>query len=188
MSELDLSAKDSLHKTDSVQLPSVDGRPVVSLPAELLTGHETIDFGHDQLLACMQTLRSLCQEASAPVDCAACPTVTRAHCESRLVGLLGDLLAFILDHFKNEEMIMRDSMLQMVDREVCQAHMEDHANIAAKVQEIIVALEPLKTVQLLRDLDELLVRWVHNHAVLHDQLLCRWLASRAGELNYRQSL
>ena len=42
------------------------------------------------------------------------------------------LLAFILDHFKHEEDVMRDSLLLTVDREVCQAHMEDHAAISAK--------------------------------------------------------
>ena len=89
--------------------------------------------------------------------------------------MLGDLLAFILEHFRTEDEIMRDSLMLMVDREVCQAHMEDHAAISGKVQEIVAALDPMTTVVLIRELDALLMRWVGNHIALHDILLVRWL-------------
>lgn len=152
--------------------------PGAPLPAQLHTGNAEIDFEHAHLLGCMNSLRCLCHNLARQEDCSSCLVETRAHCEGELVSLLGDLLAFILDHFKTEEDVMRQSMLLMVDRELCQAHMEDHANISAKVQEIIVALQPLRTVYLLRELDVLLQRWIANHVLFHDVMVERWLESR----------
>lgn len=162
----------------------VSWMPGASLPAPLVTGHKAIDFEHSQLLACINSLRSLCKEFAVKEDCSSCATGKREGCEGQLVSLLGDLLAFILEHFKNEENAMRDSMLLMVHRDVCEAHMEDHANISAKVQEIIISLEPVKTVVLLRDLDVLLQRWIFNHIALHDLMLGRWLESRGETLSF----
>ena len=158
--------------------------PGAPLPAELQTGHPAIDFEHSQLLACMNTLRSLCQEFTTKSDCSSCESGKREGCENQLVALLGDLLAFILEHFRSEEEVMRNSSLLIVDRDVCEAHMEDHANISAKVQEIIVALEPTKTVVLLRELDMLLQSWIRNHIMLHDVMLGRWLESRGEALSF----
>jgi hypothetical protein len=44
---------------------------------------------------------------------------------------------------------MRDSPLYMLDREICEAHMEDHAHIAESQQ--IVAIEPDKMVLQVRN-------------------------------------
>ena len=70
---------------------------------------------------------------------------------------------------------MRDSLLMMVDRDVCEAHMEDHAAISAKVQEIVSALDIAQTPVLIGDLENLLESWVNNHIILHDLWLARWL-------------
>ncbi|MDR2189375.1 MAG: hypothetical protein LBE62_15230 [Azonexus sp.] len=145
------------------------------LPPELLTGHPQLDAEHRLLMANIVNLRQLCVKNLACADCGCCPASQRQHCESHLVAMLGDLLSFILEHFRAEEEIMRKSLLLMVDRDVCQAHMEDHALISLKVQEIVAALDPLRTVVLLRELDVLLRRWVNNHSALHDALLVRWL-------------
>ncbi|QRM19218.1 hypothetical protein GBK02_07330 [Dechloromonas sp. TW-R-39-2] len=92
-----------------------------------------------------------------------------------MVSMLGDLLAFVLDHFKVETQIMRDSLLLVVDREICEAHMEDHAAISGKVLEIVAALDPLNTVGRIRQLDVLLEQWLNNHMALHDNILARWV-------------
>jgi hemerythrin-like metal-binding protein len=160
-----------LRTIEVVPVNDLTGR---NLPASLDTGIATVDFEHAQLLSCMATLRQLC---STPFSntCFGCDSNQRANCESTLVGLLGDLLAFILDHFHSEEKAMRDSLLYMLDRQVCEAHMEDHAQISEKIQQIVAAIDPSKTVQQVRELDQLLERWVSNHVVLHDQALERWM-------------
>jgi len=90
--------------------------------------------------------------------------------------MLGDVFAFILDHFKTEEMVMRDSLLLMVDRDVCEAHMEDHAAISSAVQKIVSSLDSQHIVSRIRELDALLARWETNHIALHDLILSRWIA------------
>lgn len=146
------------------------------LPAQLVTGHPLIDTEYRFLINAIANLRRICLDQVALKSCIACGKPMQERCEGNLIGLLGDIFSFILDHFKNEESIMRDSMLVIVDREVCQAHMEDHAEIAAKVQEIVSALDSQHVVSRIRELDALLSRWVTNHVVMHDLLLSRWVS------------
>lgn len=149
--------------------------PLQELPPELLTGHHHLDAEHRLLISCIANLRQVCTDYRQCRHCGDCPAVRRQHCESHLVGMLGDLLSFVLEHFRAEEAIMRDSLLLMVDRAVCEAHMEDHAAISGKVQEIVAKLDPMHTVNLIRELDTLLSRWISNHIALHDMLLVRWV-------------
>ncbi|HLO62412.1 MAG TPA: hemerythrin family protein [Azonexus sp.] len=160
---------------DSLSDAVVHWLGVGALPPELLTGHKLIDIEHRFLIASIANLRKVCGDYLSFQDCAACGKAMQERCEGHLVGLLGDIFSFILDHFKNEEAIMRESLMQVIDRDVCNAHMEDHAEIAAKVQEIVSALDTSHVVSRIRDLDALLSRWVTNHISLHDMLLARWV-------------
>lgn len=144
------------------------------LPPQLITGHALIDHEHRFLIGAIANLRRICVDQARLENCISCDQERQVRCENNLIGLLGDVFAFILDHFKTEENVMRDSMLLIVDREMCQAHMEDHAEIAAKVQEIVAALDSVLIVSRIRELDALLARWVTNHVALHDMLLSRW--------------
>lgn len=146
-----------------------------SLPSELVTGHPIIDTEHGQLLLAMTGLRRVCDDVRRS-DCSGCGMATQDKCESELIGLLGDLLAFILDHFSTEERIMRQSLLLMVDRDLCESHMEDHAAISSKVQQVVSRLDRKNTIGRIRELDQLLNQWIRNHIQLHDKLLARWLA------------
>ena len=152
--------------------PWLPGGP---LPAALVTGHAAIDAEHGQLLSSMTSLRRICTDYAALPHCRQCAASTRRDCESGLISLLGDLLAFILDHFVHEEGIMRDTLMLAVDRDVCEAHIEDHAAISAKVQQIVARLEPEHLVERIRELDRLLSRWLNHHIALHDVLLVRWV-------------
>lgn len=146
------------------------------LPPELVTGHKLIDFEHRFLIGAIANLRKVCIDHHGMHDCRSCGELVQKRCEAELVGLLGDVFAFILDHFKTEETVMRDSLLIMVDRDVCEAHMEDHAAISLAVQEIVSSLDPHHVVSRIRELDRLLTRWVTNHIALHDLLLSRWIS------------
>ena len=151
-------------------------RETGELPPELVTGHKLIDFEHRFLVSSIADLQRVCIDHEAHANCLGCSPEQRVKCEGNLICMLGDVFSFILEHFKNEETIMRESLLLTVDRDVCQAHMEDHAAIAAKVQEIVSSLDRLHTVSRIRELDALLARWMTNHIALHDMLLSRWIA------------
>lgn len=145
------------------------------LAVELLTGNLTIDADHQQLYAILKAGRSVCLDMAAHRSCSACAPERRDHCENHLLKLLGDLLSFILDHFKMEEAMMRDSLLVMVDRMRCESHVEDHAAISSKIERIIAALDSLHTVDLLRELDFLLGAWITKHIATHDMALVNWI-------------
>ncbi|MBT9521570.1 MAG: hemerythrin domain-containing protein [Dechloromonas sp.] len=146
------------------------------LPAELVTGHKLIDSEHRFLIAAIANLRRVCIDHVNLKDCTGCSDERQQRCEADVIAMLGDVFAFILDHFKTEEMVMRDSLLLMVDRDVCEAHMEDHAAISSAVQQIVSSLDSHHIVSRIRELDALLARWVTNHIALHDLILSRWIA------------
>lgn len=153
------------------------------LPSELLTGHPLIDREHRFLIDAMANLRKVCIDMTRFTDCTACSLSQQSRCEKNVISLLGDIFSFILEHFRHEEQIMRNSMLQVVDYAVCRAHIEDHAEIATKVQQIVAALDSSQTLFRIRELDTLLERWVTNHITLHDMLLSRWVADYEPQLN-----
>ena len=146
------------------------------LPPELVTGHKLIDFEHRFLVSAIAALRRLCADLPSATDCRACGPDVQERCEKQLISMMGDLFAFMLEHFKTEEAVMRDSLLLMVDRDICLAHMEDHAEIAKKMQEIVMALDREHTVWRIRELDALLSRWMTHHIALHDLMLSRWIS------------
>ncbi len=153
---------------------------LADLPPALDTGNALIDDEHRLLLSVMRNVRSICLDPARFSDCLTCPTTRQAVCERDLVGMLGDLFSFILDHFSTEERIMRDSMMLLTDHDLCEAHVEDHAAIAQKVQEIVSRLDTEHTVERIRELDDLLARWIENHIGLHDLMPVRWLNSEDG--------
>lgn len=164
------------------------GRQLAELPPELQTGHKHLDAEHSLLLSSISSLRRICIDQVRYRHCGNCDQSRRGYCDDNLVSMLGDLLAFILEHFRKEEEVMRDSLMLMVYRDVCEAHMEDHAAISGKIQEIVVSLDRQNTVVLIRELDALLARWVSNHIALHDLLLARWLERDGASLGKQASI
>ena len=162
-------------KFESIEPETLDRLIGRALPPSLNTGIGFLDFEHAQLLSCMSTLRQICGDMTRN-SCNLCDGVQREKCESSLIGLLGDLLIFILDHFHQEERAMHDSLLYMLDRDVCEAHMEDHAQISEKIQKIVAANDPVRMVIQLRELGCVLEKWVSHHVLLHDQALENWMA------------
>ncbi len=148
------------------------------LPASLETGNARIDAEHRQLLALMGGVRQICRDTLALPDCTTCSAGQQLMCEGRLIGLLGDLFACMLDHFASEELLMRDTHMHFSDGAHCAAHIEDHAAIAQQVEGLIARLDIVHTVERVRELDRLLSAWVGHHVEMHDLQLARWLEKR----------
>ena len=102
MSEVPLKPKEMHVGFRTMEADPVNDLIGRNLPAALDTGIAEVDFGHAQLLTCIASLRKLCVYP-ANTTCNTCNGVQRGCCESTLIGLLGDLLVFILDHFQAEE-------------------------------------------------------------------------------------
>ena len=65
------------------------------LPPQLITGHAMIDHEHRFLIGAMANLRRICIDQSRLENCVACGHARQVGCENGLIGLLGDLFAFI---------------------------------------------------------------------------------------------
>lgn len=147
----------------------------IELPASLETGNARIDAEHRQLILLMGGVRQICRDSLTLPDCTTCSAGQQLVCEGRLIGLLGDLFACMLEHFASEELLMRDTQMQFGDGAHCAAHIEDHAAIAQQVQGVIGRLDIVHTVERIRELDRLLGGWVRHHVEMHDLQLARWL-------------
>lgn len=159
-------------------------RQPIAFPAvapELLTGHPEIDNEHRLLLRAIEGLRSICEKFEGAGDCQGCPHASSRGCDNFLVETLGDLLMFLVDHFRNEEDLMRIGRVSLIDRELCERHKEDHAAISHAVQDIVGALAPQRTADHIRRLHTLLENWVSNHIRLHDMVLVRLLAPQVAQ-------
>lgn len=145
------------------------------MAVELHTGNLSIDADHQQLYAITKAARSVCLDMVGFRNCASCLPERQNHCENELIKLLGDLLSFTLEHFRTEESMMRDSLLQMVDRLHCEMHMEDHSAISSKIEQVITSLDSRPTVDLLRELDTVLSVWMVKHIATYDVPLVSWI-------------
>ena len=177
------------YEADAPLMVESQSRSIMTdLPPALETGNYLIDDEHRLLLGIMGNLRRVCIDPANLDSCRGCDRLRQSSCEKEVVSQLGDLFAFILEHFSTEERIMRDALMSMTDKALCDAHIEDHAAIAQKVQEIVSRLDSEQTVRRIRELDTLLRRWVDNHIGLHDLMLVRWLnndqgLAKAGQLD-----
>ncbi len=156
------------------------------LPAELHTGHTLINQEHRQVLMIIQRLRQVCPHFVEGKLCTSCSDEVSDTCQSGLMSLLGDLFAFILEHFRHEEKLMRESLMLSMDRELCDAHMEDHAEIATKVQEVVMGIDKGQTASMIRELDVLLHRWLNHHISLHSMMLGQWLEATGHDLAHHR--
>lgn len=159
--------------------------PAGGVPIVVQTGHRDIDREHAELFAALERARTICLDTQAFSSCATCSPACRSACERDLIDVLGTLLGFVLDHFKSEESIMRDSLLMMIDRDLCLMHMEDHAAISSLVERLVGGLDATPTVLLLRDLDSLLGGWMAQHIATHDVALVNWVEREDSALRSR---
>lgn len=136
---------------------------------QLLTGNAEVDSEHRLLLNAIARLRDACAALERQADGGA-----DAHIDSEeFVDLLGDLLAFLVDHFFAEEKLMKACGLTVKEKALCERHMEDHAVISDTVLRIVTTLDTQQTAALVRQLHAVLQEWIEHHIEIHDALLVR---------------
>ena len=161
-------------------------RPIctsAAMPSEIssivrtnLTGHTEIDREHGLLLSCVERLGQVCRVPESRCSCRDCLVKIRTECHSELGELLGDLLMYLVDHFRNEESLMRSEGVLQLAPDFCERHKEDHAAISLTIQELTADIDPLQTAELVRRLQRLLSYWLQDHIARHDSVLVRFFA------------
>ena len=140
------------------------------------TGHAEIDREHGLLVGCVDRLGQLCRLPESRCSCRDCLVKTRSECHGELADLLGVLLMYLVDHFRNEESLMRSEGVLQLAPDFCERHKEDHAAISLTIQELTADIDPLQTAELVRRLHRLLSYWLQDHIARHDSVLVRFLA------------
>lgn len=130
---------------------------------QLLTGNSEADCEHRLLLNAITRLRGVTSELEHQdaIDL------------QEFVDILGDFLAFLVDHFFAEEKLMKACGLTVKEKELCDRHMEDHAAISDTVLRIVSTLDTPQTVPLVRQLHAVLQDWLEHHIQIHDAVLVR---------------
>ena len=109
------------------------------------TGHAEIDLEHSLLMACVNRLNSVCRIPDSRCSCRDCLARMQSECHADLGNLLGDLLMYLVDHFRTEETLMRSHGVARIAPDFCERHKEDHAAIALTIQELTTNLDPMQT-------------------------------------------
>lgn len=144
---------------------------------QLLTGNPELDSEHRLLLNAMARLREVCTELDRQAADISAGNSADIGVEP-VIDVLGDLLAFLVDHFYAEEKLMKKFGLTLYDKQLCDRHKEDHAAISDAVLRIVSNLDQSQTVPLIRQLQSVLQDWLERHIEIHDVMLVRMLGQR----------
>lgn len=132
---------------------------------------ELIRQEHLELKSMVGQLHSVCPCAQSRRDCSACETSKAAGCEQAVARILEEVFVFMVDHFRKEEMAMRQHRLDLLDRPACEGHREAHAEITEHARHLIADLSPHSVLSNVHDLAGLLDGWIGDHVADHDHRL-----------------
>jgi hemerythrin-like metal-binding protein len=138
------------------------------LPQELETGISIVDDEHRCLRQFIGRLRSICDEFDTKQTCAGCPDEKINACDTALLDCVTELLGFMVEHFRNEENLMKDLGVRTKQHERYLLHAEDHANIADRITLLTYPRSRQDTVQAIADTASLIARWLDHHIEHHD--------------------
>jgi len=139
-----------------------------NLPHDLITGVSIIDDEHRHLREFIGRLRSICNEFDTKQTCAGCSDETIHACDAALLDCVTELLGFMVEHFRNEENLMKDLGVSAKQHERYLLHAEDHANIAERVAVLTHPRSRQETVRAIADTASVLARWLDHHIAHHD--------------------
>lgn len=154
------------------------------------TGHSEIDRQHEKLARLCSGLGSIClQREVEGAACVRCPVAQQRDCTDRLVRLLSDLMAFMVEHFAYESTLMR--LLPHTDE--CRRHIEGHqlahAEVSERLSRLTERLDREDPKQLSLRLLKIINAWIGHHRDDFDVVLAGALANDYGaEIDYDQEL
>lgn len=139
------------------------------LPPGLETGVAIVDEEHRRLLVFIDRLRSICADFASKQDCTGCSAERIGACDTALLDCMTELLGFMLDHFRNEEQLMKDLGISLRQHERYLLHAEDHANIASHLAGLTRPQPHAATVLTIADTVAHISRWLDQHIEQHDK-------------------
>lgn len=143
--------------------------------ASLLT---EINTEHALLKDRIATLERICEGLDERTSCAPCSPEKTAGCAKALIQELGDLLAYMVEHFRHEERGMQGCGYADLDDGKYSAHVEDHANISEFFTRIVSDFDERNPCPQAVKLRDLLETWIDTHIGDFDTALFAHLTGR----------
>jgi hemerythrin-like metal-binding protein len=138
------------------------------IPKALETGISIVDEEHRQLREFINRLRMICTDFDSKQSCAGCTEERISACDSALLDCVTELLGFMVEHFRNEENLMKDLGVSAKQHERYLLHAEDHANITDHVALLTHSRPRQETVRAIADMAAVIARWLDHHIEHHD--------------------
>ena len=135
-----------------------------------------IEAEHQLLGEKLTAVVRLCPARETRTDCEGCPHAHSHQCSTILQDMVGDLLGYMVSHFRHEEALMRNWGLMNHARDRCDRHMEDHGDISEAFGELAGALHGNNPLPRVRDIHALLMGWLGTHIDEHDHPMLELLA------------
>jgi len=150
------------------------------------TGHPGIDAQHQQLSLLVADLNDICADAERAVgDCPHCPEAYREICIDRLAGLIGELLGFMVEHFRYEENLMRLLPSTPEALRHIREHKRAHAEVSTQLSALTFSLDEGDPLACAHRLQKVVEHWLGAHGQSHDQRLVGALEAAFGhEVDY----
>lgn len=132
------------------------------------TGLNPIDSEHAYLDSLLARLTGICHCLSA--SCAGCDAEIQHRCNGALGGLLTELLDYMMQHFRHEEVLMKSLGMPGDLRE---QHAEEHARISDRVRHCMER-NPATVPIAPADLHKILSGWLEDHIMGWDMQIARF--------------
>ncbi len=142
------------------------------------TAWREIEAEHTLLGEKLAEVVRLCPGRETRVNCHACPYAQPLECSYKLQDMVGDLLAYMVSHFRHEESLMRHWGVLASRKDMCDRHMEDHGDISEAFGALAVSLHGDNPLPRVRDIYSLLHAWLGPHIEEHDRPLLEHFSGR----------
>jgi hemerythrin-like metal-binding protein len=148
---------------------------MATLPSSLRTGVALIDKEHEYLLDLVDRLKRMCNYG--PDDCEKCGYEKWKGCDGMVCDMMGELLIYMLEHFRHEEKLMTDAPSILKE-----LHIEDHANLSKHLADALRNNDPGRTLLRPSDLENEISQWLGRHITKHDVPFSTYFASANADL------
>lgn len=132
-------------------------------PAELVTGIAVIDDEHRRLRHLVGQLQGICSEFQNKFSCQGCSHDKVKNCEQKLIACLTEILGYMLDHFSNEEGLLKGRHMTQIEKELFARHVDDHVRLIESVVAVTTLENLQQTVRRVAETATILDQWLTEH-------------------------
>lgn len=126
---------------------------------------------HALLHAHLHALVTDCAQLNSSEQCCNCKQGKVASCAERALQHVGELLAYMVGHFRHEELVMRRFNLPVTNPALFDNHVQDHGRLSEELSNLASELDDGNPLPQLRQLHTLMSDWLHQHISEHDNRL-----------------